>query len=32
MCNQFRLPDLKQIQKYLKQDLALPLVEPKIDV
>lgn len=32
MCNQFRLPDLMQIKKYLNEDLKLPLIEPKIDV
>lgn len=32
MCNQFRLPDLMQIKKYLNEDLNLPLIEPKIDV
>lgn len=30
MCNQFHLPKLAQIQKYLKDDLNLPLVDSKI--
>ncbi|CAM2784524.1 hypothetical protein LACR103602_02800 [Lactobacillus crispatus] len=32
MCNQFRLPNLKQIQQYLKSDLDLPLVTPNFDI
>ncbi len=32
MCNQFRLPKLAQIKKYLNADLNLPLVEPQIDI
>lgn len=32
MCNQFHLPDLKQIQAYLKSDLNLPLVEPDFSI
>src|SRR5699024_1718494 len=32
MCNQFRLPNLKQIQQYLKSDLDLPLVTPSFDI
>lgn len=32
MCHQFRLPNLKQIQQYLKNDLGLPLVEPSFDI
>lgn len=32
MCNHFRLPDLMQIQKYLNEDLNLPLIEPQITI
>lgn len=30
MCNQFRIPKLAKIKKYLSEDLNLPLVEPNI--
>lgn len=32
MCNQFKLPQLAKIKQYLKQDLALPLVEPNFTI
>ena len=28
MCNQFQLPSLAEIKKYLANDLNLPLIEP----
>lgn len=32
MCNQFRLPTLSEIKKYLKSDLSLPLAEPQFQL
>ena len=32
MCNHFRIPVLMQIKKYLTEDLALPLTDPKIEI
>ena len=28
MCNQFRIPNLKQMSEYLTQSLDLPLIPP----
>lgn len=32
MCNHFKLPQLFTIKKYLQDDLALPLIEPKFKI
>lgn len=32
MCNHFKLPQLFTIKKYLQNDLALPLIEPKFEI
>lgn len=32
MCNQFKLPKLQEIKKYLQDDLSLPLIEPKFEI